>query len=116
VLRRIFGPDGEEVARSWRGLHSEELHNLYASPDIWAIKSEGLRWVIPHGLGTVKHDLKLEHESVFPFTSRSFCIPFHPVNVYVCHFHDLVFLHFAHIMFILSAVCTLKAVSYFFIP
>jgi hypothetical protein len=34
VLRRIFGPKREEVMGEWRKLHSEELHNLYSSPDI----------------------------------------------------------------------------------
>jgi hypothetical protein len=34
VLRRIFGPKREEVAGGWRGLHNEELHNLYTSPNI----------------------------------------------------------------------------------
>jgi hypothetical protein len=33
VLRRIFGPKRKEVAGSWRRLHNEELHNLYASPN-----------------------------------------------------------------------------------
>jgi hypothetical protein len=33
VLRRIFGPKGEDVAGGWRRLHSEELHNLDASPN-----------------------------------------------------------------------------------
>jgi hypothetical protein len=28
VLRRIFGLKGGEVARDWRRLHNEELHNL----------------------------------------------------------------------------------------
>jgi hypothetical protein len=31
---RTCGLKEEEVAGSWRGLHNEELHNLYASPDI----------------------------------------------------------------------------------
>jgi hypothetical protein len=31
-LRRRFGPKREEVARDWRRLYNEELHNLYASP------------------------------------------------------------------------------------
>jgi hypothetical protein len=44
ALRRIFGPKREEVAGSWRRLHSEELHNLYASPIIIrVIKSRRMR-------------------------------------------------------------------------
>jgi len=31
MLRRIFGPEREEVVGCWRRLHNEELHNLYAS-------------------------------------------------------------------------------------
>jgi hypothetical protein len=34
VLRRIFEPGGREVSGGWRRLHSEELHNLYASQNI----------------------------------------------------------------------------------
>jgi hypothetical protein len=34
VLRRIFGTKRDEVTGEWRKLHSEELHNLYSSPDI----------------------------------------------------------------------------------
>jgi hypothetical protein len=34
VLRRIFGPKGDEVTGGWRKQHNEELHNLYASPSI----------------------------------------------------------------------------------
>jgi hypothetical protein len=34
VPRIIFGPLREEVARSWRRLHNEELHNVYTSPNI----------------------------------------------------------------------------------
>jgi hypothetical protein len=45
VLRRIFGPKREEVAGGWRKLHNEELHNLYASPNIiWVIKPRKTRW------------------------------------------------------------------------
>jgi hypothetical protein len=29
VLRRIYGPNREEVAGGWRRLHNEVLHNLY---------------------------------------------------------------------------------------
>jgi hypothetical protein len=34
VLRRIFVPKRDEVTGEWRKLHTEELHNLYSSPDI----------------------------------------------------------------------------------
>jgi hypothetical protein len=40
MLGRIFGAKREEVAGDWRRLHNEELHNLYASPNIiWVIRS-----------------------------------------------------------------------------
>jgi hypothetical protein len=45
VLRRIFGPKRDEVTGEWRKLHSEELHNLYSSPDIIRHnKSRLMRW------------------------------------------------------------------------
>jgi hypothetical protein len=45
VLRRTFGPKREEVEGDWRRLHNEELHNLYASPDIIrVIKSRRMEW------------------------------------------------------------------------
>jgi hypothetical protein len=34
VLRKMYGPEGEEVAGGWKILHNEELHNLYASLNI----------------------------------------------------------------------------------
>jgi hypothetical protein len=34
VLRRIFGPKREEVAGDWKRLHSKELRNLFASPNV----------------------------------------------------------------------------------
>jgi hypothetical protein len=44
MLRRIFGPKREEVMGGWRRLHNEELHNLYASPNIiGVIKSRRMR-------------------------------------------------------------------------
>jgi hypothetical protein len=45
ALRRIFGPKREKEAGDWRRLHNEELHNLYASPNIIrVIKSRWVRW------------------------------------------------------------------------
>jgi hypothetical protein len=46
VLRRIFGTKRDEVTGEWRKLHSEELNNLYSSPDIIRqVKSRQMRWV-----------------------------------------------------------------------
>jgi hypothetical protein len=45
VLRRIFAPKRDEVTGEWRKLHSEELHNLYSSPDIIRqVKSRRMKW------------------------------------------------------------------------
>jgi hypothetical protein len=45
VLRRIFGPKRNEMRRSWKNLHNEELHNLYSSPSvIIMLKSRRMRW------------------------------------------------------------------------
>jgi hypothetical protein len=45
VLRGIFGPKRDEVTGERRRLHTEELHNLYSSPDvIRQIKSRRMRW------------------------------------------------------------------------
>jgi len=46
VLSRMFGPKRDEVTGEWRKLHSEELNNLYCSPNIVrVIKSRRMRWV-----------------------------------------------------------------------
>jgi hypothetical protein len=44
VLRRIYGAKKEEVAGGSRRLHSQELHNLYISPNIRVLKSRRMRW------------------------------------------------------------------------
>jgi hypothetical protein len=45
VLRRIFGPNRDEVKGGWRKLHNEELLDLYSSPSIIRIiKSRRMRW------------------------------------------------------------------------
>ena len=44
ILRRIFEPKRDENVEL-RGLHNEELHRLYSSPNIVrVIKSRRLRW------------------------------------------------------------------------
>jgi len=44
-LRRIFGPKRDEVTEEWWKLHSEELNNLYFSPNIVrVIKSRRMKW------------------------------------------------------------------------
>jgi hypothetical protein len=45
VLSGLFWPKREEVAGSWRRLHNEDLHNLYASRNIIRVmKSRRVRW------------------------------------------------------------------------
>jgi len=45
VLRRIFGPKGDEVKGNWRKLNNEELNDTYFSPNfIWVSKSRRMRW------------------------------------------------------------------------
>jgi hypothetical protein len=38
VLRRIFGPERDEVTGEWRKLHNEELNDLYTSPTIFRVR------------------------------------------------------------------------------
>ena len=45
VLRRVFGPNRDEVTGEWRKLH-EELRDLYSLPSIVrVVKSRRMRWV-----------------------------------------------------------------------
>jgi hypothetical protein len=45
VLRRIFGPKGDEVTGGWRELHNEELRDLYSSPSLIRItKVSRMKW------------------------------------------------------------------------
>jgi hypothetical protein len=44
VLRRVFGPNRDEMTGEWRKLH-EELNDLYSLPNIVrVIKSIRMRW------------------------------------------------------------------------
>jgi hypothetical protein len=45
VLRRIFGPQIDNVTEAWSKLHNEELRDFYSSPSIIRIiKSRRMRW------------------------------------------------------------------------
>jgi hypothetical protein len=45
VLRRMFGAKRDEITGELRKMHSEELHNLYSSPNIIKqIKSRKMKW------------------------------------------------------------------------
>jgi len=57
MVRRIFGHKREEVVGSWRRLHDEELHDLYASLNIIRVmKSRRMRW-----MGHVAHMRKMRN-------------------------------------------------------
>jgi hypothetical protein len=45
LVRRLFGPNRDEVRRKRRCLHKEKLNNLYSSPNIFrVITSRRMRW------------------------------------------------------------------------
>ena len=44
VLRKVFGPKRDEVKGEWKGLHNEELNDLYSLPNIVrVVKSRRMR-------------------------------------------------------------------------
>jgi hypothetical protein len=45
MLRRIFGPNRDELTGEWRKLHNEDLHDLFFSPCIIRInRTRRMRW------------------------------------------------------------------------
>jgi hypothetical protein len=45
VLRRIFGPERDEVTGGWRKLHNKKFYKLYISLSVMRmIKSRRMRW------------------------------------------------------------------------
>ena len=40
VLRKMFGPNWEEVTEGWKQQHDTELHDLYSSPNTDQIKED----------------------------------------------------------------------------
>ena len=45
ALRRIFGPNRDEVTGEWKALHNKEPNDLYFLPNIFRVnKSRRIRW------------------------------------------------------------------------
>ena len=44
MLRRIFGPNTDEVIGEWRKLHNEELNDLYPSLNFVRMIKSRMRW------------------------------------------------------------------------
>jgi hypothetical protein len=49
VLSNIFGSEREEATGEWRRLHSEELYDLYSSPNI-------ISFIIPRKIWGDEHE------------------------------------------------------------
>jgi PAS domain-containing protein len=45
ALRRIFGPQRDEVTGEWRKLHIEELNYLYCSPNIFRVVQSRMNYI-----------------------------------------------------------------------
>jgi hypothetical protein len=44
-VRKLSGPEREEVRREWRKLYKEKLYDLYALPNtITVVKSRSTKW------------------------------------------------------------------------
>jgi hypothetical protein len=56
VLRRVFGPERDEVTGEWRKLHNEELNDLYCSPNI-------VRVIKPRRIRLVEHVARVGERS-----------------------------------------------------
>jgi hypothetical protein len=47
VVRKIFGPNREDVRGAWKKLLNEEFHDWYCSPNIvWVIKCRWCTWQV----------------------------------------------------------------------
>ena len=44
MFRRVFGSKRDEVTGEWRKLHSEELCDMYGSPNIVRVIKSRMRW------------------------------------------------------------------------
>jgi len=56
ILRKIFGPEREQVVGHWKRVYNVELHNMYASPNIMGIKSRRIR-----RMGHVAHMVEMRN-------------------------------------------------------